>query len=241
MDIELIEDFESYLKKEKLATNTIYRSHKNIKKFINAAIKKKLMLSESNPYLHYKTKEVASDRQALSIEEVQRLEKLDLNGADEGLCLMRDMFLYSCYTGQRWSDVEELKTSNVIKDGKLTKIKYTMQKVDRPMELPISKLFNGKAETILNKYITDKKGKIFPSITNQAGNRLLKVLALMIKTDKKMTFHVSRHTCGTMLAEISNNPFVIMQVLGHRDIKTSMIYIHLSQRNLEKQLDKLNW
>jgi integrase len=52
---------------------------------------------------------------------------------------------------------------------------------------------------------------------------------------------MARHTCGTMLADISANPYLIMDIMGHADIKTSMIYIHRSSERVKKQLQSLQW
>jgi len=70
---------------------------------------------------------------------------------------------------------------------------------------------------------------------------MLKALATMAELTKLLTFHISRHTFGSALADISANPYLIMDLMGHADIKTSMIYIHSSQERINKQLRVLNW
>ena len=55
------------------------------------------------------------------------------------------------------------------------------------------------------------------------------------------TFHVARHTCASQLAERVDNPFVIMSVLGHGEIDTSMHYIHTSHKTAEKKLEDVKW
>jgi integrase len=83
--------------------------------------------------------------------------------------------------------------------------------------------------------------KIFPQYTNQHANRILKVLAVAAKIPTKLTFHIARHTFGTFLAEKTCNPYLIMDLMGHTDIKTSMIYIHRSQERINRQLKDVNW
>jgi len=61
------------------------------------------------------------------------------------------------------------------------------------------------------------------------------MLAEMAGIDKHLTFHVARHTCASLLADISSNPFLIMEILGHADIQTSMGYIHASPESTKKQ------
>ncbi|MDR1225512.1 MAG: tyrosine-type recombinase/integrase [Prevotellaceae bacterium] len=52
---------------------------------------------------------------------------------------------------------------------------------------------------------------------------------------------MARHTCGTMLADITANPYLIMDIMGHSSIKTSMIYIHSSSERVKKQLQNIAW
>jgi integrase len=94
---------------------------------------------------------------------------------------------------------------------------------------------------ILNKYLPNATTTIFPTYTNQHTNRLLKVIAGIAKTPMRLTFHIGRHTFGSMMAEIIQNPYLIMDLMGHADIKTSMIYIHTSQERINRQLKGLNW
>ncbi|MBP5418968.1 MAG: tyrosine-type recombinase/integrase [Bacteroidales bacterium] len=56
-----------------------------------------------------------------------------------------------------------------------------------------------------------------------------------------LTFHVARHTCASQLAERVDNPFVIMNVLGHGIIDTSMRYIHTSHKTAAKKLENIKW
>ncbi|NLF43356.1 MAG: tyrosine-type recombinase/integrase, partial [Bacteroidales bacterium] len=72
-------------------------------------------------------------------------------------------------------------------------------------------------------------------------NRLLKILAQMSGVNARLTFHMARHTFGTFLAELTQNPYLIMDLMGHADIQTSMIYIHRSQERINKQLRNVNW
>lgn len=120
-------------------------------------------------------------------------------------------------------------------------IKIRMQKVQHDVLLPISLLFDAKPEIILKKYLNNDSGRIFPQYSNQFVNRSLKIIAVMAGINKKLTFHIARHTFGTMLAELTQNPYLIMDLMGHADIKTSMIYIHNSQERINRQLKNINW
>jgi integrase len=117
-----------------------------------------------------------------------------------------------------------------------------MQKVDRYIELPLYSLFGGKPERIFKYYMNFGKEKIFPQHSNQQINRLLKILAVNANIQHtRLTFHVARHTFGTLLAEKTQNPYLVMDLMGHNDIDTSMIYIHRSQERINHQLKNIKW
>ena len=109
------------------------------------------------------------------------------------------------------------------------------------MRLPIHLLFNGKAIKILQKYIDKSDPYIFPRITNQTTNRLLKVIQYFAGIQKTLTFHLARHTFGTLLAAYVKDPFIIKQLMGHADIQTSMIYIHTSNELIKEKLKNIEW
>jgi integrase len=119
-----------------------------------------------------------------------------------------------------------------------------MQKVDRFIELPLYSLFGGKPEKILKYYMDMEfdKEKIFPQHSNQQINRLLKIIAINANIQHtRLTFHIGRHTFGTLLAEKTQNPYLVMDLMGHNDIDTSMIYIHSSQERINSQLKDVRW
>lgn len=69
----------------------------------------------------------------------------------------------------------------------------------------------------------------------------LKRLFKLVGIPETYTFHVARHTCASQLAERVDNPFVIMNVLGHGIIETSMRYIHTSHKTAAKKLGNVKW
>jgi len=241
IDYDFVKQFDFFLRSKKLAQNTIHKHHKHIVKFLNIATKLGKFDRNKNPYEYFKSKKVKSDRLNLISEEVDKIEALKILPHFDELILSRDLFLFSCYTGMRFSDMQALNHKNIITNKEGIAIKFIMDKVPKPIELHLYLLFNGKAEAILKKYYKPENDFIFPRISNQHVNRMLKALATMAELTKLLTFHISRHTFGSALADISANPYLIMDLMGHADIKTSMIYIHSSQERINKQLRVLNW
>ena len=237
LDYNLVTGFDRFLKMKGLAQNTLAKYHQHVKKYINLAKKKKKYTGD-NPYDDFKIVRVSGNRLNLTYDELERIESLDLSSTE--IEVIRDAFVLSCYTGLRFVDLFSLTINDVAINGEDITIVKRMQKVNKTVTLPLALLFNAKPLQIINRYVTNE-GCFFPKITNQHVNRMLKALAVMARINQNLTFHVARHTFGTMLAEITQNPYLIMDLMGHSEIKTSMIYIHSSQERINRQLRAIDW
>jgi integrase len=242
LDYKFIHEFDLFLKKRGLANNTIYKHHQNTKRYIRLA--KKLNLIAENPYDNFTSKRVKGKRINLTSEELVTIEDLEIPDSMPIVKLCRDLFLFSCYCGLRFSDVETLHKNHLKYEGKnITIIKEMEKSMDKSeVTLPLYLLFDGKPQLLIEKYLKNsKEEKIFPKVSNQHININLKTIAQMAKINTPLSFHVSRHTFGTLLAEYTQNPYLIMDLMGHADIQTSMIYIHKSKERINKQLRGISW
>lgn len=244
-DNKILDKLEIWLQ-ARYKDTTISKYNIALKKFVNRAVLEKIITD--NPYLGYKiAKGRAKERESLTIEELNRLENLDrgaMMSIDARLCEVLDRFLLSCYCGLRISDNVSLKKREVLS----TEHGLMIDKVTEKMEgsrviLPLKLLFDGKGEKIVQYYL-DKYPEtedVFPYIPESKINIRLKTIAIMAKIRFNLTFHTARHTCATLLAEKTGNPFIIMKILGHHDIKTSMIYIHNSYQATINGLVNVKW
>lgn len=244
LNYQIINEFNSFLLDKKLHINTVHRHHKIIKTYINIAIKSKLIELKNNPYIDYKVKKIQTQRITVSEEELEQISKLEFNKNTENIRSIRDMFLFSCYTGLRFSDLQALKIKHIEKDKNDVNLLLRQKKTEKFIGMPLQLLFESKPLIIIEPYLKDTgdaEAYVFPRYTNQAANRLLKVVALSLNINKHLTFHVARHTFGTLLAAITGDQFLIKSLMGHSDIKTSMIYIHLSDKNIKDKLNDIKW
>ena len=115
------------------------------------------------------------------------------------------------------------------------------QKTKTFVKMPLHMLFDGKPIKILKKYFDPNKERVFPKITNQDANRKLKYIQHFAKINKTLTFHVARHTFGTLLAIVAKDPYLIKELMGHADIQTSMTYIHMSNQLIKQKLSTIEW
>ncbi|MDR3367141.1 MAG: site-specific integrase [Prevotellaceae bacterium] len=238
----LVKEIDIYLNTHNYEQSTIGRFHVTVKKFTAAALKKEYI--KKDPYEDFKIDRGESERVNLEPSELVMLENLDRQLLSDELIQVLDRFLFSCYTGLRIGDSILLQKEHIKNTPDSLIIDITTEKgKGQRIILHLAHLFDGKPQRIAQDYMEryPKIKTLFPPMTEQAVNRILKALAYMAGIKKTLTFHMARHTCGTALADLTANPYLIMDILGHKDIKTSMIYIHSSGERIRKQLLNVNW
>jgi len=247
IDYTLIRDFE-YLLRNKvkddgkpLHHNTINKRHSTFKAFINMATKKGLIEKNKVLYNNFKISYTESQRLNLEPDEIERLEKLKFNEKSKDFEQIRDMFLFSCCTGLRFSDVAKLTKKDITTKDNQMYLNILQNKTKKYLELPLHLLFDGKAVKIIEKYKNTKHESVFPKTNNGKVNRILKMLAILANIDNNLSYHIARHTFGSMLAEYTGDPYLIKDLMSHSDIKTSMVYIHGSKKRMENRLKNVEW
>ena len=244
-DKDALEAMDLWLK-TKFAPETYRKRITYVKMYVELAVRQKKM--KENPFADFTIRRTKPEqkRDALSFDDLARLETLAAGGTLEPTAqLVADRFLLSCYCGLRISDSADLRRTDITKDieGNLV-IDRTTIKTKTRIVLPLHELFGGKPEHIIYKYMSRNTGSefVFPRLSDQKTNIYLKMIAGYAQLDKKsLSFHIARHTCATMLAELTGNPYVIMQILGHADIKMSMAYVHNSYAAVVRSLKNVRW
>ena len=236
-----IHAFHNFLLGKGLGTNTIHGHHRKLKRYVHLAIKKELIEEARNPYKQFKAKTAPTKRDTLSPEEIASFENLELPANKANLELARDMFLMSCYTGLRFSDIIGMQKDDIITQGGKTTLKLKAQKTGKTIDLPLHVLHAGKPGRLVKKYMDDyKKTAVFPTITNQYANRCLREIAELLGIHKRVTTHVARHTFATHLA-MKIKPALLQELLQHSNIATTMIYVHISEKMMLEELKKVDW
>lgn len=231
---DFIEHFDSYLRQHKLSINTIARHMKTLKRYTNVARKKGIITHY--PFLNYTIKSEQTHRDALSEKELGTLESYQdsLEKPNEAL----NAFLFSCYTGLRYSDICLLSKKDIYTINRKKWIVIKMYKTSKEVRIPISIIFDGKALS-LTKSIPRQRGKLFHLQSNQQTNRELKRIAKQVGI-KNITFHTARHTCATLLLYRGVSLTTVQKILGHQSVKTTQIYSAVTDLTLERELKKSN-
>lgn len=234
IDSVFITKFNNYLKKLEIGEGGLYNHHKCLKCIINEAIEYKKFKGD-NPYKSKKSLKVKSpDHKTIFLDEEEVLKILKFKPTSATMKATKYMFLLSCCTGLRYGDLYSLKVSDI--DWKNKIISKKMLKTKHIVDIPL----NRQIRALLARFLTNKKpsDKVFPEISNQVGNRILKKIAEECKIDKEISFHVGRHTFASYLVNNKNVSLpLVSKLLGHRRIANTMIYTNSNVKNLRSVMD----
>ncbi|TKC03595.1 site-specific integrase [Pedobacter cryotolerans] len=223
VDIAFLNEFDYYLRSEKsCANNYTVKMIKNLGKIINICFENGHI--QTNPFACYKGRTKKVDRYFLNQEEIQIIA--DKKFVSERLDIIRDVFLFCCFTGLAYSDVQKLEISHVNKgiDGEQWIIK-NRQKTNVRSAIPLLP----SAVTIIEKYknhpASVNRGFVFPVPSNQKMNEYLKEIEERCEIGKKLTSHIARHTFATTVTLLNGVPIEsVSQMLGHTNIRTTQHY-----------------
>ena len=215
--------------------------------FLNEATERGLNTNLEFRKRKFKTLREESDTVYLNVEELEKIEKLDLS-ASPRLEKVKDLFLIGCFTGLRFSDFTQIKSENIIDNN--TIIQFTTQKTNQRVTIPLHKT----VRKILKKY----KNQLPKAYTNQTMNSYLReVVSLaeikeLVETSikkvvrskktvsekyKLVSTHTARRSFATNLYLAEVPSISIMKITGHKTEKSFLQYIRVSQKeNADKLL-----
>lgn len=219
--------YDSYLIKLGNNENTRWKAFRTIKTFINKAIENGTLKTDSLKGVRVRKPE--GNRMFLSSDEVKSLEKVYSGFLTKDLKTVLQYFLFSCYTGLRYSDVKNLKFSNIYYEKDSKQIRFVQKKTSDPLILPLGK----KASTYIPKTGLPEQ-VIFNVYSNQATNRALKELMKLAGINKTISFHCARHTFATIALEVSNDIASVSKLCGHSKISTTQIYAKVLDNSKRK-------
>lgn len=227
-DIDYLRGFENYYKKIGNKQNTINSNLKNIKYFARLAYKKKLISKDI--FSEYKIKNVQTIRHYLThLELMKVIDYYNRSVFSENQKIILSQFLFSCFTGLRFSDIVELKFENII-DDTIVIIPEKTKRINKQIKIPLS----APAKQFID---FNKKGSnIFNTFTSQYTNRELKVIFDILEIRKKITFHSARHTFATLYLSETKDIAGLQKLLGHYSINETMIYAHIIQDDIIKNM-----
>ena len=233
-----ITDLEHYLKTtRKCNHNSTLKYIRNFRKIINLAVRNDWM--DKDPFKAYRVKLKDTKRVFLTKEELKSLEEKQITILR--LEQVRDVFVFCCYTGLSYVDVEKLSPKDIQTglDGELW-IMVDRAKTGNPSNIPILP----KAMDLIRKYKDDpavlNRGKVLPVISNQRINAYLKEVATLSGIEKRLTFHSARHTFATTVTLSNGIPVeTVSSMLGHKNFRTTQIYAKVVQEKISRDMKGL--
>ncbi|MGV1012960.1 MAG: site-specific integrase [Flavobacterium sp.] len=235
IDHAFIADYEFYLRSvRKCANNTAVKYIKNFNKIIKICLANYWL--EKNPFANYKSKVKEVERVYLSEDEIQNIINKDFK--TERLSLVRDIFLFSCFTGLAYIDVKNLTKSHISIGIDGDKWIFThRQKTESASKIPVLPV----TQMIIDKYADHPQSinedKLLPILSNQKMNAYLKEIAAVCEIEKELTFHIARHTFATTITLTNGVPIEsVSKMLGHKNLRTTQHYAKVLDKKVSEDM-----
>ena len=230
----VIREFDLYLRTEVgQNANTATKTMKTFKTITLLGQKMGVLLHD--PFMNHRFHIEPVNRGFLTDEEILCIAHKQIN--IPRLELIRDIFIFSCFTGLAYIDVSNLTPDHIVTLGDKQWIMTQRQKTS--VETNVLLLDIPKA--IIAKYggKTYRNGKLFPMLTNQKTNSYLKEIADICGIKKNLTFHLARHTFATMSLSKGVPMESVSKMLGHTNIRTTQIYARITNKKIEHDMEEL--
>jgi len=233
MDEQFIHRFKVYLKEVlKNDTYTISSNLKVLKVYINRAIKKKII--SDNPFKNIGLVQPKNDRIFLTENEIKLLINMYRRKwlpASHQKCLRH--FLFSINTGLRISDVKAISMDNIVKETLVFTPYKTRNQKAAVVRIPLTNLAK---EMIRDESAHRLRGPVFTMLSEFRTNKYLREIAAELKISKHISFHVARHTFATFFLKKTKNLLALQKLLGHSDMRETMIYSHILMEDIEREM-----
>ncbi|MBD5226851.1 MAG: site-specific integrase [Bacteroidales bacterium] len=230
IDAEWLRAFQKYLKHDAISYESRYRKYQDretprlgpstaalyyqkLCACLNDAEKNGLL--DANPVKRVKALEMPEGhRNYLTIEELRTLIETPIEDNR-----VRRMFLFSCLTGLRWSDIRNMKWGQLTETSGMIRYNFIQQKTRKTEYLDL----NPQVTELLGRR-RDPECTVFDNITNSVLNSKLAQWVLRAGIKKRITFHCARHTFAVMMLTLDTDIYTISKLLGHRQLETTQIY-----------------
>ncbi len=225
-----LEEFKNYLLTV-VAPSSASNYFKIVNTALNQAVRDEIILS--NPFGKVESIKVPETKRTfLTLDEIQTLADTPCSNPE-----IKKAFLFSCFTGLRYSDVKQLTWSQIKNDVIEFRVKKTRDFEYQPLSPTAKKLLysNGEGGKIL--HMPDKK--VFDLPTNRNTNLALRGWGKEAGIEKHLTFHVSRHTFATLSLTMGADLYTVSKLLGHKEIRTTQVYAKIVDQKKKEAVNLL--
>ncbi|WP_370898128.1 site-specific integrase [Chryseobacterium gossypii] len=238
IDYAFLNDFELFLRTERLCNNnSAVKYIRNFGKVIKICIANGWI--QKDPFVNYHSKIKEVTRVFLNESEMSAISSKNFN--NERLSVVRDIFLFSCFTGLAYIDTKKLTAQNIGIGLDGSKWIYTnREKTKTTSNIPLP----AQAESIIEKYKNHPAcihgGKLLPVLSNQKMNAYMKEIADLCGIKKELTYHIARHTFATTVT-LSNGVSIesVSKMLGHKNMRTTQHYAKILDSKVNEDMISL--
>jgi integrase len=239
LNLEFVKDFEFYLRTVRdCSNNTTLKYIANFKKIVIRAIDKEIILKD--PFKNFKGRKTKMVKKPLSTQELYELERHYFT--TDRLNVVRDVFVFQCYTGLAYIDAYQLRKTDIKDgiDGNLW-IMSERQKTNSTTNVPLLP----QALKIIEKYkdhpLCLLRGTVLPVSSNQKMNEYLKEIAILCGFPFTLNTHMARRTFGSTVTLNNNVPInIVKELLGHASVKQTEAYAITEQATIGREMSLLN-
>jgi len=236
LDYSFIEKYDYYMRIDcRWMPNTILQKMTYLRKMVRIAIRRKII--NHDPFTGYTAERPKTCQRYVPAEELEKLMKTPLKSS--ALDVTRDMFVFSCFTGLSYIDLYNLTVQKIVKgfDGSLW-LDISRHKTDIESKIPLLDV----ALQLINKYRGAVSGdKVFPMKSCCHMNEQLKTIASLCGIERRLTFHMSRHTFATEIC-LSQGVSIetVSRILGHKKLSTTQRYAKVTHNKVNEEMEALS-
>jgi integrase len=244
LNYKFIQDLEVFMRNHKpldhqkpLTNNGIMKHLERFRKMINLAFR--LEWISRDPFEKFQLKYNKVEKEYLTADELFALEHKEVKLPR--LEVVRDTFVFCCYTGLAFVDVMNLTPGHIVKgqDGELW-INTSRQKTTNEVKVPLLEQALFIIERHKGNIKALSKGTVFPQLSNQKMNSYLKELAEICGITKVLTFHVARHTFATTVTLVNGVPIeTVSKLLGHTTMRSTQVYAKVIEKKVSEDMANL--
>ena len=238
LDYEFINSYAFWFKTIRNCNhNTTMKYLTNFKKIVFICLKNGWL--DKDPFVGFKFNKHEVERPFLTEDEVLRITSKEFY--IKRLDYVRDVFLFSCYTGLAYVDMQKLRRTEIAIGADGERWIFTRrQKTDTPSRIPILPF----AEAIIKKYQNHEQcmihDRVLPVFSNQKMNAYLKEIADLCGINKQLTFHIARHTFATSITLNNGVPIeTVSKMLGHKNLRTTQHYAKILDLKVSQDMKLL--
>ena len=236
---DLFEEFRFYLKKKRFAAKTVNRHLCWFSRLMYRAVSKRII--RYNPFEDAIYEKEERKIRFLQKSDVAKLMALKVN--DKEAEQARQMFIFSCFTGLAIADMERLKFSHIqtAADGRRY-IRKERQKTKVEFVVPLHPIVEEILSRCREEQTVKEKGDglVFPrDCSRSAMNNKLSTVGLACGIRQRLSFHMARHTFGTLSLSAGIPIESIAKMMGHASISSTQIYAQVTDKKISEDMDKL--